>query len=238
MDRLPKYGPKEVNVCAVVDRQLHIDKDLTELKEALSANNDARLNMVGDRMMDAVNTRLNAVTDTFNGQLRQLESLCQNLKIMTTAATDLVARNRTSTITSTPVDDRSTNIIVFGLTEDRNRSVWNSVLSNALHYVAGRSVEIADAFRIGKFNATQSRPRPIIVKLRNAWDRRLVLSNARKLSESAEFSHIGFAADEPLEIRQKNTLKRLHYIATQDGKQLRCLMLATVYSSTAFWFFR
>jgi hypothetical protein len=74
MDRLPKYGPKEVNICAVVDRQLRIDKDLTELKEALSVNNDARLNMVGDRMMDAVNTRLNAVTDTFNGQLRQLES--------------------------------------------------------------------------------------------------------------------------------------------------------------------
>jgi hypothetical protein len=87
------------------------------------------------------------------------------------------------------------------------------------HCVAGRSVDIADAFRIGKFNATQSRPRPIIVKLRNAWHRRLVLSNAHKLSESAEFSHIGFAADEPLEIRRKNTLKRPHYRATQDGKQ-------------------
>jgi hypothetical protein len=93
------------------------------------------------------------------------------------------------------------------------------VLSNALHYVAGRLVEIADAFRIGKFNATQSRLRPFIVKLRNVWDRRLVLSNARKLSESAEFSHIGFAADEPLEIRRKNILRRLHYTSTQDGKQ-------------------
>jgi hypothetical protein len=175
--------------------------------------------MVGDKMMNAVNTRLNAMTDTFNGQLRQFESLCQNLKLMTTAATVPATRNRTSAIASTPSDDRSANVIVFGLTEDRNSSVWNSVLTNALQHVAGRSVEIADAFRIGKFNATQARPRPVIVKFRNVWNRRLVLSNARKLSEIAEFRSIGFAADEPLEIRRKNTLKRLHYKATQDGKQ-------------------
>jgi ABC-type transporter Mla subunit MlaD len=100
--------------------------------------------------MDAVSKRLNTVTDTLNGQLRQFESLCQSLKTMTTAATDLVTKSRTSTTTATPTDDRSANIIVFGLTEDRNSSVWNAVLSNSLEHVAGRSVEITDAFRIGK----------------------------------------------------------------------------------------
>ena len=217
MERLPKYGPNEVNVCTVVDRQLQLDKELNVLKDAL-VNNDAKLNAVCDKTTDAVSKRLNTVTDTFNGQLRQFESLCQSLKTMTTAATDLVAKNRTSTTPATPTDDRSANIIVFGLTEDRNSSVWNAVLSNALEHVAGRSVEITDAFRIGKFNPTQARPRPIIVKLRNVWDRRLILSNARKLSEVVEFRRIGFAADEPLEIRRKHTIKRLHYKATQDGK--------------------
>ena len=66
--------------------------------------------------------------------------------------------------------------------------------------------------------STQGRPRPVIVKLRNVWDRRIVLSSARKLSETAEFRRIGFAADEPLEIRRKNTVKRLHYKANHDGK--------------------
>lgn len=217
MERLPKYGPNEINVCTVVDRQIQIDKELNELKDAY-VNIDAKANVINDTAMDAVNKRLNTVSDTFNEQLRQLESLCQSLKTMTTAATNLAAKNRTSTSTATPTDDRSANIIVFGLTEDRNSSVWNTTLSNALQHVAGRPVEIADAFRIGKFSPSQARPRPIIVKLRNVWDRRLVLSNARKLSESVEFRRIGFAADEPLEIRRKNTLKRLQYEATQDGK--------------------
>jgi len=60
-------------------------------------------------------------------------------------------------------------------------------------------IEIADAFRAGKYDASQVRHRPIIVKLRTIWDKRLVLSNARKLSEITEYCHIGFAPDEPLE---------------------------------------
>jgi hypothetical protein len=117
----------------------------------------------------------------------------------------------------TSTDDRASNIIVFGVAEDRNRSVWNSTLQEALQHVAGRTVDIADAFRIGKFG--QSRPRPIVVKLRRVWDRRLVLSNARKLAEKSEFRRIGFAPDEPVEIRHKNTMKRLRLKAINDGQQ-------------------
>jgi hypothetical protein len=84
---------------------------------------------------------------------------------------------------------------------------------------AGRTVDIADAFRIGKYNANQLRPRPVIVKLRSIWDRRLVLSSARKLAEKVEFRHIGFAPDEPAEIRRQKTMKRLLHKATKDGKQ-------------------
>jgi len=159
------------------------------------------------------------VTDTVNGQLRQFDAICQNLKVMTSAATDLASRIKSSATTSTPTDDRAANIIVFGLAEDRNSSVWNTVLSNALKHVAGRPVEIADAFRAGKYDASQVRHRPIIVKLRSVWDKRLVLSNARKLSEITEYRHIGFAPDEPLETRRRNAMKRLHDKATREGKQ-------------------
>ena len=71
MERLPKYGPNEVNVCAVVDRQLQLDKELNALKDA-HASNDAKLNAVCDKTMNAVSKRLNTVTDTFNGQLRRV----------------------------------------------------------------------------------------------------------------------------------------------------------------------
>jgi hypothetical protein len=105
MERLHKYGPNEVNICTVVDKQLQIDKELNALK-------DAKLNAVCDKTTDAVSKRLNSVTDTFNEQLRPFESLCQSLKTMTTSATDLVAKSRTSTIPATPTDDRSATIIV------------------------------------------------------------------------------------------------------------------------------
>ena len=91
-----------------------------------------------EKMFEQVNTRLTAVTDTFNGQLHQFEALCQNFKVMTSAVTDLATRNRPSTTTSTPTDDRAANIIVFGLAEDRNSSAWHTLLSNALKHVAGR----------------------------------------------------------------------------------------------------
>jgi hypothetical protein len=224
IDRSPKYGPNEINVCTVVDRQQQIDKELNDLKEALlisSANSysgsEQFLIASSDKILEAVNTKLNSATDIFNGQLRQLEAMCQNLSALTSAATSVTSRPGSSTNTSPP-EDRAANIIVFGLDENKSSSAWNAVLSKALQHVAGRPIEIADAFRIGKFNPTQDRPRPIIVKLRNVWDRRIVLSNARKLSETAEFRRIGFAADEPLEIRRKNTMKHLHYKASRDGK--------------------
>ena len=224
IDRLPKYGPNEINICTIVDRQQQIDKELNDLKETViitsvnnSCSSDQLFTAASDRILEVVNTKLNSATDKFNGQLRQLEAMCQNLSALTSAANNITSKPCSSTTTSPP-EDRAANIIIFGLDEDKSSSVWNSVLSKALQHVTGRPIEIADAFRIGKFNPTQGRPRPVIVKLRKVWDRRLVLSSARKLSETAEFRRIGFAADEPLEIRRKNTMKRLHYKASHDGK--------------------
>ena len=35
LDRVPSYGPNEINVCAVVDRQLNMDKQITELRQKM-----------------------------------------------------------------------------------------------------------------------------------------------------------------------------------------------------------
>ena len=40
-----------------------------------------------------------------------------------------------------------------------------------------------------------------------------------KLAGRSEFRHIGFAPDEPVEIRRKNTMKRLHLIVINEGQQ-------------------
>jgi hypothetical protein len=223
INRLPKYGPNEINVCSVVDRQVHIDKELIELKSALhqAATSDSTLQLADtcDKVVEAAHSRLTAMSESFNGQLQKLEAVCQNLQVMATAAAaHNTAPTRTTASAPAPIDDRSANVIIFGLAEDKNSSVWNATLSKVLQHVAGRPVDIVDAFRIGKFDAGQERPRPVIVKLRNIWDKRLLVSNARRLAEIPEFRRIGLAPDEPLEIRRKNTLKRLQYKATKDGK--------------------
>ena len=52
-------------------------------------------------------------------------------------------------------------------------------------YLIGRTVKVADAFRLGRRSehsvSGDSRPRPILIKLVNCWDKRLLLSSCRKL---------------------------------------------------------
>jgi hypothetical protein len=223
IERLPKYGPNEINICTVVDRQLHIDKELSDLRSSM--HGAATVDNHGAHLVAAYSKTIEDMSDMYNGQLRKLEAVCSNIQVMAKMASTAVACNVTPSQTTptsvpAPTDDRSTNIIVFGLAEDRNISVWNATLSNALTHVAGRPVEIVNAFRIGKFNATNARPRPIIVRLRNVWDRRLLVSNARKLAELPEFRRVGIAPDEPLETRRRHTMKRLQYKATKDCKQV------------------
>jgi hypothetical protein len=70
-----------------VDRQLYIDQELTELKSALietTANNGsstAQQAAASDEIVHAVRTRLTAVTDTFYGQLQQLEAICRSIQV-------------------------------------------------------------------------------------------------------------------------------------------------------------
>ena len=54
-------------------------------------------------------------------------------------------------------------------------------------HLIGRTVKVADAFRLGRRPehsvSGDSRPRPILIKLVNCWDKRLLLSSCRKLKE-------------------------------------------------------
>jgi len=43
------------------------------------------------------------------------------------------------------------NIVVFGVREDRDTSVWRKFVLEALEHVAGRTVETNDMFGVGRF---------------------------------------------------------------------------------------
>jgi hypothetical protein len=224
LDRIPHYGPEEINICAVVDRQVRADASieyLTQTVESLLISRDdsamPHANDTLEKVVESVSRNLSVAVDS---QLKRLE-LYETQRRNTHHIVQPVNRSpQLGTSANFESSDRAMNIVVFGVPEDKSNSVWHAKLSAVLHHVTGRPVELTDAFRIGKFVDNQLRPRPIIVKLRCVWDRRLILSNTRKLAELNEFRQISIVPDEPLEVRRKHTLKRLHCKSTREGKNV------------------
>jgi len=54
LDRMPHYGPNEINICAVVDKQVHLDKELLQLNkkvvDSLANNRVATICAVEDQL--------------------------------------------------------------------------------------------------------------------------------------------------------------------------------------------
>jgi len=118
--------------------------------------------------------------------------------------------------------DRALNVVISGVAEDKQPSEWRNKVAEGLAVAAGRHVDIADAFRLGRFQ--QGRTRPVLVKLRSIWDKRVVLSNSRTLGQHDQPDFIRrmfISPDEPLEVRRKNMLKRIRIRAEREGKLVR-----------------
>ena len=86
--------------------------------------------------------------------------------------------------------ERRDNLVVFGIEESQSLQDTMASVQKVLHFVTGSGISVKDLVRIGKYkkpevNAEQapSRPRPLLLKLASAWDRRLVLSNKYKLKQ-------------------------------------------------------
>ena len=92
---------------------------------------------------------------------------------MTNPALSSSGKGTSTHYNSTP-EDRSANVILFGVPE-LSLSDTKSVIDEVTTHMIGRSVRIRDAFRIGrkKPNSDESsRPRPLLIKLDSCWDRR------------------------------------------------------------------
>ena len=98
------------------------------------------------------------------------------------------------------------NIVVFGVAEDRSLLVWRQNVDQALKFLNENDVDSVDIFRFGRFVANKTRP--IIVKLRTARDRRIILTNCIKLKGYGD-GNIFVSPDESLEERRKRMLKAL-----------------------------
>ena len=111
--------------------------------------------------------------------------------------------------------DRKQNIVVFGVKEDQDPSIWRQQVEIILEYVHGMRVDVVDMFRLGRFSSEKTRP--VLVKLRTVWDKRIILNGCSRLKHFSQRG-IFISADEPLEVRRKQTFDRLKYRADQSKK--------------------
>ena len=96
--------------------------------------------------------------------------------------------------------DRSNNVILFGLPESSLLEA-KTAIDNMFTYLIGKNVKVVDAFRLGRRSeAGSARPRPMLIKLDNCWDRRLLLSSCRKLKDYS-VSRLFLREDLPPEAR-------------------------------------
>ena len=68
---------------------------------------------------------------------------------------------------------RTKNVIIFGLAESETIVATKGAVNEIFQFVAGHAVGISDLFRLGRLNhsaGSESRPRPILVKLNSVWD--------------------------------------------------------------------
>jgi len=113
--------------------------------------------------------------------------------------------------------DRSRNVVITGVEENRDEKVWRQKIVAVLNAAAGREVHILDAFRIGgRYSA--DRTRPVLVKLQSAWDRRVILIGARNLAKIDDFKRVFLASDEPLNVRRRAVMERLKAKAIRQQK--------------------
>ena len=111
--------------------------------------------------------------------------------------------------------DRSRNVVINGVPENRDSRIWLDSVTEVLKITTGNNVKISDAFRLGGRFVT-GKVRPVLVKLKSAWDRRLVAIGANKLAQCEEFKRIYVSPDEPLDVRRKATLEKLKKRAERE----------------------
>ena len=141
----------------------------------------------------------------------KLSALSDQLAATVSTVSELNAPQRSQ---NTPDKDRSMNVIVFGVPENRDASVWRQSVLRAFQHVLGRDVETVDMFRLGRYNS--DKVRPIVVRLRSVWDRRLLVNGAFKLKNFD--CKLFIKPDESMADRRKRQLNSLKASALRDGK--------------------
>jgi len=140
-----------------------------------------------------------------NVRLNQLSAVCSQLaQNVQDVATRSIQSSLSSSVPASS-DNRALNLVMVGVPEDRVAVVWRRNVDDALCFVHGTEVDVTDLYRVGRF--IQGKTRPVIVKLRSSWDKRIILMNCRKLKDFTVRNVI--TADESIQVRREKAFGTL-----------------------------
>jgi hypothetical protein len=217
LERLPKYGPEEINICTVVDNQQKLSCNVDKLAAEVEQLKYSDASVLPASVTDTVGLIDTALLN-FQQRIEHFQTFVNTrieyLNFICTQFSHSVAVNVNSGVADNV--DRSSNLVVFGIPENRNVSIWRNKIDDVFHFIVGRNVEIGDAYRLGSYR--DGKVRPILVKLASAWDRRLILGSCKKLKDYTE--RVFVRPDEPVDTRRKKTLDRLKWKAEQENKSV------------------
>jgi len=133
------------------------------------------------------NTIEKAVSD-LSSKIVKLQTEESKLSEQIKTTSDALGR-RTTSPTQVPLD-RKSNIVLYGVKESPPKALRHERLQSdikaILEIFGGIDIQlnpahILDCFRLGKFKQTQSRPRPILIKLQRVIDANVILANKTSL---------------------------------------------------------
>jgi len=206
-------------LAAVVDRQVRADsaiKDLTTTVQQLAATHTGFTSPdpSAQRTIQAATANMQQKLDSFAtsvfARLDHLSVVCNS---------SLSCASQQNNVAQQPENfDRKLNIVMFGVPEERDVSVWRRKVDEILHYITNHNFDVVDAFRLGRYGPNgPSKTRPILVKLRTVWDKRLILSSCSSLKQYSQRG-VFVSADEPPEVRRREMYGKLKHRAVKDNK--------------------
>ena len=216
-DRIPRYGPEELNICSVIDKQISTDARLDDVSCQI-----ANLNSRSEQMVSELSSKYTDLDKKLLILIENIHTLSQQKQqhnVTPPSSSTAVNPAVINPPPPTPAIDRSRNVVVFGVDESGSSDEWHKKLYIILHIVLGKDVSnvIEDAFRLGKY--TSSKTRPILVKLKSAWDKRLIINNSHCLSKYPEYKMSVFIrSDEAVDVRRKAAMKALFERAQRRGQ--------------------
>ena len=226
LDRLPKFGPEELNTCSIVNQQAKIGNvieklaaDIDDIKKQQHPdfNIDQVVQSSFNNSMVEIQRSIDNIQSSLNSRIDHLNTLCAQIGSSIASSTAVAAAGNTIT-SQTPQPDinRSMNIIVFGIAENTNISVWRASIDDIFTFIVSREIVVADAFRLGKY--ADDKIRPVLVKLNSAWDKRVILRGSWKLK--GHYNKVFVVPDEPLDVRRQQTWDRIKRKAEMNGKNV------------------